>query len=193
MCSGFWSGTNRQEMAARATAGMTVRGLPPLRRLMSSVGRVQRLSRRGYSCSPTSEGHTQGAAIGLFVHREGGVETFFAGRKRLYSLVEIGHSDVSFGVDEARQGVDEQLVGVVDNAAEKAGVHVLRRSKNLDLGIDNAAQTQRSVRAGPARTCWYRKSPYRAPEQIRRARPRPQTGSTQRCRIPPRLRSGRPD
>ena len=47
-----------------------------------------------------------------------------------------------FGVDEAGQCVDEKLVGVVDNAAEKAGMHILRRPKNLDLGIDDTAQPQ---------------------------------------------------
>ena len=47
-----------------------------------------------------------------------------------------------FGVNEAGQGIGEKLVRVVNNAAEKAGMHVLRRPKNLDLGIDNAAQPQ---------------------------------------------------
>ena len=46
-----------------------------------------------------------------------------------------------FGVNEAGQGVDEQLIGIVDNAAEKAGMHILHRPKNLDFGIDNTAQT----------------------------------------------------
>ena len=45
-------------------------------------------------------GNAQGAAIGIFVHREGGVETFFAGRERLHSLVETGHSNASLGVNE---------------------------------------------------------------------------------------------